>query len=143
MKFESSLLLLSLILSEIAVANAFVSNCHQCSRAALASRRSRIHAGENGGDASDDDDGGDNKAMAFLRKIGRVGGVSNIDFKTAVGVDEGPAGKAKGGSTKVSSCRRCERPIIYHRSSLGHLTWSDRCRHEKHEVPKRLEVPCS
>ena len=38
----------------------------------------------------------DNKAMAFLRKIGRVGG--NKDFVNAVGSDEGPAGKASGPS---------------------------------------------
>ena len=38
----------------------------------------------------------DNKAMAFLRKMGRVGG--NKDFVNAVGSDEGPAGKASGPS---------------------------------------------
>ena len=38
----------------------------------------------------------DNKAMTFLRKIGRVGG--NKDFVNAVGSDEGPAGKASGPS---------------------------------------------
>ena len=37
--------------------------------------------------------GKDNKAMAFLRKIGKVGGAANQDFTNAVGVDEGTAGK--------------------------------------------------
>ena len=36
----------------------------------------------------------DNKAMAFLRKIGKVGG--DTDFTNALGVDEGPSGKSKG-----------------------------------------------
>lgn len=36
---------------------------------------------------------GDNKAMAFLRKIGKVGGAANKDFVNAMGVDEGPVGK--------------------------------------------------
>jgi len=39
----------------------------------------------------------DNKAMAFLRKIGRVGGSANRDFTHAIGIDEGPAGKTVGG----------------------------------------------
>lgn len=34
----------------------------------------------------------DNKAMAFLRSKGRVGGASAQDFINAMGVDEGPAG---------------------------------------------------
>jgi len=41
---------------------------------------------------------GDNKAMAFLKKIGKVGG-SKVDFTNAVGVDEGSGG------AKVSSNR--------------------------------------
>lgn len=36
----------------------------------------------------------ENKAMEFLRKIGRVG--TNQDFTNAIGVDEGPSGKSKG-----------------------------------------------
>lgn len=46
----------------------------------------------------------DNKAMAFLRKIGKVGGTT--DFKNAIGVDEGTAGKAAGkwGQGKVNEC---------------------------------------
>ena len=45
----------------------------------------------------------ENKAMAFLRKIGKVGG--STDFKNAIGVDEGTAGKAAGkwGQGKVNA----------------------------------------
>jgi hypothetical protein len=35
----------------------------------------------------------DNKAMAFLRKVGKVGGDANQDYTYAVGVDEGPTEK--------------------------------------------------
>lgn len=43
---------------------------------------------------------GDNKAMAFLRKKGKVGGTA--DFSTnSMGVDEGPAGKTTSGASKV------------------------------------------
>lgn len=38
----------------------------------------------------------DNKAMAFLRKIGKVGGQAHQDFKHVVGIDEGSAGKQSG-----------------------------------------------
>ena len=40
---------------------------------------------------------GDNSAMAFLRKIGKVGGPP-IDFTNAVGADEGSGGKSSGGT---------------------------------------------
>jgi hypothetical protein len=46
-----------------------------------------------------DGTGSDNKAMAFLRRIGKVGGTAQQDFTNAVGVDEGPAGK--NGQAKV------------------------------------------
>ena len=39
---------------------------------------------------------GDNKAMQFLKQIGKVGGAANRDFRYALGVDEGPAGKSAG-----------------------------------------------
>jgi hypothetical protein len=39
----------------------------------------------------------DNKAMAFLRKLGKIGGAANIDFRYAMGPDEGPSGKATSG----------------------------------------------
>ena len=54
----------------------------------------------------------DNKAMAFLRKIGRVGGPKQ-DFKHVIGVDEGSVGKASGSSPgatlrkSLSSFRTC------------------------------------
>jgi hypothetical protein len=38
---------------------------------------------------------GDNKAMAFLRKVGRVGGAANMDFANAMGIDESPSGGTK------------------------------------------------
>jgi len=45
---------------------------------------------------------GDNKAMAFLRKRGKVGGSAN-QFTNSMGVDEGPVGKTSGsaGGIKV------------------------------------------
>jgi len=51
----------------------------------------------------------DNKAMAFLRKIGRVS--NNNDFTNAIGVDEGIAGKESSGSGTIrkstSAYREC------------------------------------
>ena len=38
---------------------------------------------------------GDNKAMSFLRKVGRVGGAANMDFADAMGLDESPSGGTK------------------------------------------------
>jgi Complex I intermediate-associated protein 30 (CIA30) len=43
----------------------------------------------------------DNKAMGFLRKIGKVGTIT--DFKHIMGVDEGPAGKSGGAKPLVKS----------------------------------------
>jgi hypothetical protein len=43
-----------------------------------------------------------NKAMDFLRKVGRIG--NNQDFTNAIGVDEGPSGKAKGVRVCVFVC---------------------------------------
>lgn len=48
-------------------------------------------ASANNNDAAGDD----NKAMAFLRKVGRVGGAANMDFATAMGLDESPSGGSK------------------------------------------------
>mmetsp|Transcript_13375 Transcript_13375/g.22816 ORF Transcript_13375/g.22816 Transcript_13375/m.22816 type:complete len:291 (+) Transcript_13375:112-984(+) len=57
------------------------------------------------------DDGGstnkkdDNKAMAFLRSKGRIGGAANMDFANAMGLDESPSGgsqKDTTGGTKKS-----------------------------------------
>lgn len=46
-------------------------------------------------------DNDENKAMLFLKKIGKVGGNSNRDFRLAIGFDEGPGGKAVGDGMKV------------------------------------------
>ena len=51
----------------------------------------------------------DNKAMAFLKKIGKVGGAANKDFRYAIGIDEGPAGKTHGGN-KVRTTRHVTTP---------------------------------
>lgn len=51
-------------------------------------------------------DGKDNRAMAFLKKIGKVGGTANKDFRFAIGIDEGPAGKTTQDPNKVCT-KRC------------------------------------
>jgi hypothetical protein len=43
----------------------------------------------------------DNKAMAFLRKIGKVGGASKDEFLSATGSDEGPSDKTSAGGSKA------------------------------------------
>jgi hypothetical protein len=48
---------------------------------------------------------GDNAAMAFLRKKGRIGGAAAMDFANAMGLDESPSGgtqKSTTGGTKKS-----------------------------------------
>ncbi len=61
----------------------------------------------------------DNKAMAFLRKVGRVGGAANMDFATAMGLDESPSGGSKSsyheGGFKVSSTRKMK---------MKHMMWA-------------------
>ena len=58
--------------------------------------------------ADSDAEKGDNKAMAFLRKVGRVGGAANMDFATALGLDESPSGGTKSSyheeGFKVGNC---------------------------------------
>lgn len=44
---------------------------------------------------NDENATGDNKAMAFLRKKGRIGGAANMDFANAIGLDESPSGGSK------------------------------------------------
>jgi hypothetical protein len=44
--------------------------------------------------SKDDGDNKENKAMAFLKKIGKVGGSASRDFRFAIGVDEGASGKS-------------------------------------------------
>jgi hypothetical protein len=56
--------------------------------------------------ASDDDtttatNAKDNKAMAFLRKIGKVGGSSKDEFLSATGSDEGPSDKTSASGNKA------------------------------------------
>jgi hypothetical protein len=46
----------------------------------------------------------DNKAMAFLRKIGRVGG-NRVDFTHAIGVDEGSSTKTAGKWGTMKKCK--------------------------------------
>jgi hypothetical protein len=56
-------------------------------------------------DEAEDMTSDDNKAMAFLRKMGKVGGASSEDLMNALGVDEGPVGKTTrtlGGKSTVS-----------------------------------------
>lgn len=52
---------------------------------------------------------GDNKAMAFLRKMGKVGG--NKDFRFGVGADEGPSGKTMNGRVSTNFfLKYCAKP---------------------------------
>jgi len=56
-------------------------------------------------DEAEDMTSGDNNAMAFLRKMGKVGGASSEDLMNAIGVDEGPVGKTSrtlGGKSTTS-----------------------------------------
>ena len=46
----------------------------------------------------------DNKAMKFLKTIGKVGGTANRDFRFALGVDEGPSGKSAGSGNVRPLC---------------------------------------
>ena len=48
----------------------------------------------------------DNKAMAFLRKMGKVGGAANKDFSTAVGSDEGSGMAAPKNTASNASIRK-------------------------------------
>ena len=69
--------------------------------------KTTLHASEDGSESTTSTKKtGDNKAMAFLRKVGRVGGAANMDFANAMGLDESPSGAGtkssyhKGGSLK-------------------------------------------
>ena len=75
-------------------------------------------------------DGGDNKAMDFLRKVGRVGGAANMDFANAMGLDESPSGGTKssyheGGfkvsSTSTSHLENINRSCIIQHDLCNHL----------------------
>jgi hypothetical protein len=50
-----------------------------------------------------------NKAMEFLKRIGKVGGSANKEYIFAMGVDEGPSGKALGSRGSVSTRSYCSR----------------------------------
>jgi hypothetical protein len=52
--------------------------------------------------SKEDGDNKENKAMAFLKKIGKVGGSASRDFRFAIGVDEGASGKSLDQSATVS-----------------------------------------
>lgn len=43
----------------------------------------------------------ENKAMSFLKKIGKVGGAANKDFALAVGIDEGGGKSSASGSVRI------------------------------------------
>lgn len=43
----------------------------------------------------------ENKAMSFLKKIGKVGGAANKDFALAVGIDEGGGKSSPSGSVRI------------------------------------------
>ncbi|KAL3902633.1 MAG: hypothetical protein SGARI_005745 [Bacillariaceae sp.] len=51
---------------------------------------------KSGANASNSDGNDGNKAMAFLKKIGRIGGANKVDFTSAIGVDEGSSTKTAG-----------------------------------------------
>lgn len=72
--------------------------------------------------AKKNEGGGDNKAMAFLRKKGRVGGAANMDFANVCGPDESPGGGKqahKEDGFQVST--RCQQTDIL---SFGSLSYS-------------------
>ena len=77
--------------------------------------------------AKKDDSGGDNKAMAFLRKKGRVGGAANMDFANVCGPDESPGGGKqahKEDGFQVSKCvnrKRCYLLDLIHTHAMSLL----------------------
>ncbi|KAL7524024.1 hypothetical protein ACHAXR_000409 [Thalassiosira sp. AJA248-18] len=82
--------LLPLLLSSYADSGA----AFQLPSSATYRQHTRLHVSA----SSDEDSGnkkGDNDAMAFLRKVGRVGGAANMDFANAMGLDESPSGGTK------------------------------------------------
>lgn len=101
MKFVSSLATLSLLLSSLPHGGAFQLQKPSTWQRPLTS----CYATEEQ-TAKDD-----NKAMAFLRKMGKVG--TQVDFTNAMGVDEGPAGKSKqgGGMKPVRKAKSAYTPV--------------------------------
>ena len=54
-----------------------------------------LQASNNEDESTTKEKKGDNPAMAFLRKKGRIGGAANMDFANAMGLDESPSGGTK------------------------------------------------
>jgi len=67
-----------------------------CSSATRSSSSSEGNTEQASGGAAAGGGAGDNKAMQFLKKMGKVGGAANRDFRYAIGVDEGTSGKSAG-----------------------------------------------
>ena len=95
-----------------------MSKCHHQTQTIKSKRQPlitnlRMATTANSNNNNNDAAGDDNKAMAFLRKVGRVGGAANMDFATAMGLDESPSGGSKSsyheGGFKVS-----QSTLIYH-----------------------------
>ena len=61
----------------------------------------------------------DNKAMAFLRKIGKVGG-TKVDFTNAIGVDEG-----SGGAKISSNAGKCDHDIAVKKAKHAYRSCTD------------------
>lgn len=76
-----------LVLALIAVSEAFVPLKRQCRKPLFNSKSGTAEGTKQKS----------NKAMKFLKKIGRVGGAANKDFRYAIGIDEGPSSKFQGG----------------------------------------------
>ena len=55
--------------------------------------------------------------MAFLKKIGKVGGAANKDYRFALGVDEGPSGKSAAGSA-VRTANEKKTDFVYKRVTV-------------------------
>jgi len=88
---------------------------------------------------------GDNAAMSFLRKMGRVGGAANMDFANALGLDESPSGGTKTahheGGFKVSLSPRDDTAISDAACSpRPPLPFLERCRHFS-IVPSSISTP--
>lgn len=80
------------------------------------------------------DKNGDNKAMAFLRKVGRVGGAASIDFANAMGLDESPSGGTKSGYHEDGFKVR-NRPLLQLRRDVA-CRFDDNC--ETHSLDARV-----
>jgi len=76
--------------------------------------RTRVWGSSGSGESSGSDakKTGDNKAMQFLKKIGKVGGSANRDFRYAIGVDEGPAGKSSGGQSSLKKAKAAYKSCV-------------------------------